>query len=98
VICITRARSAASGAQRPTAAFGANRCLASFGSQWIGCAYSHDSGDTYFGTIALKGPNVLQAEACALGRCYCLGNNWTRIVTRPEKLITSRQFAPEPRS
>ena len=68
------------------------------GSQWTGNVYSHDSGDTYYGTMALKGPNALRVEACALGRFYCSGNVWTRIVTRPAKLITSRQFSPEPRS
>ena len=67
-------------------------------SQWTGNVYSHDSGDTYYGTMALKGPNALRVEACALGRFYCSGNIWSRIVTRPEKLITSRQLAPEPRS
>lgn len=68
------------------------------GAQWTGNVYSHDSGDTYYGTMALKGPNALRVEACALGRFYCSGNNWSRIVTRPEKLITSRQIALEPRS
>lgn len=68
------------------------------GSQWTGNVYSHDSGDTYYGTMALKGPNALRVEACALGRFYCSGNNWSRIVARPEKLITSRQFSQAPRS
>ena len=67
-------------------------------SQWTGNVYSHDSGDSYYGTMALKGTNTLRVEACALGRFYCSGNNWSRIVTRPEKLITSRQLATEPRS
>jgi hypothetical protein len=48
--------------------------------------------------MALKGPNALRVEACALGRFYCSGNIWTRIVIKPERLITSRQFSPEPRS
>ena len=68
------------------------------GSQWTGNVYSHDSGDTYYGTMALKGPNALRVEACALGKFYCTGNNWSRIAARPERLITSRQFVPEPRS
>ena len=66
--------------------------------QWTGNVYSHDSGDTYYGTMALKGPNALRVEACALGKFYCTGNNWSRIAARPERLITSRQFVPEPRS
>lgn len=68
------------------------------GSRWTGSVYSHDSGDTYYGTMALKGPNALRVEACALGRFYCSGNDWSRIVTRPQWLIISRQFSPEPRS
>lgn len=56
--------------------------------QWTGNVYSHDSGDIYYGTMALKGPNALRVEACALGRFYCCGNNWNRIVTRQERLIT----------
>jgi uncharacterized protein (DUF2147 family) len=68
------------------------------GTQWTGNVYSHDSGDTYYGTMALQGPNALRVEACALGRFYCSGNNWSRIVIRPERLITSRQFSTEPQS
>lgn len=67
-------------------------------SQWSGNVYSHDSGDIYYGTIALKGPNTLRVEACALGRFYCSGNNWSRVAVRPERLITSRQTASPPRS
>ena len=66
--------------------------------QWTGNVYSHDSGDTYYGTMSLKGPNALRVEACALGRFYCSGNVWTRIAAKPERLITSRQVSPEPRS
>ena len=68
------------------------------GSQWRGNVYSHDSGDTYYGTMELKGPNALRVEACALGRFYCSGNVWTRIVNRPAKLLTSGQFSPERQS
>jgi uncharacterized protein (DUF2147 family) len=68
------------------------------GSQWSGSVYSHDSGDTYYGTMAMKGPNALRVEACALGRFYCTGNLWTRIAATPERQITSRRMAPEPRS
>jgi uncharacterized protein (DUF2147 family) len=67
-------------------------------AQWTGSVYSQDSGDTYYGTMALKGSNSLRVEACALGRFYCSGNVWTRIATRPERLVTSRQVSPEPRS
>ena len=65
--------------------------------QWTGNVYSHDSGDTYYGTMDMKGPNTLRVEACALGRFYCSGNNWKRIVGTG-RLITSRQISPEPRT
>jgi len=62
-------------------------------AQWTGSVYSKDSGDTYFGTINLNGPNTLRVEACALGRFYCNDNHWTRIA-RPEQVISSREAAP----
>lgn len=65
--------------------------------QWRGSVYSKDSGDTYYGTMRMKGANMLRVEACAFSRFYCNGNNWTRI-TRPERMITSRQTAQEPRT
>ena len=66
--------------------------------RWTGNVYSHDSGDSYYGTIEMKSANTLRVEACALGRFYCAGNNWTRIVGRPERLVTSQQTTSEPRS
>jgi hypothetical protein len=66
--------------------------------QWTGSVYSHSSGDTYYGTIDLKGADTLRVEACALGRFYCSGNNWSRIVDRADSLMSSRQTFAEPRS
>jgi len=66
--------------------------------QWTGSVYSQDSGDTYYGTMAIKGINTLRVEACAFGRFYCSGNNWSRIDGRAENLMTSRQVSAEPRS
>jgi uncharacterized protein (DUF2147 family) len=66
-------------------------------TQWSGSVYSKDSGDTYYGTMRLRGPNTLRVEACAFSRFYCNGNNWTRITT-PQPMMTSRQIAQEPRS
>ena len=66
--------------------------------QWTGSVYSQDSGDTYYGTMNLKGINTLRVEACALGRFYCSGNNWSRISGRAESLMTSRQVSGAPRS
>jgi uncharacterized protein (DUF2147 family) len=67
-------------------------------TQWTGNVYSHDSGDTYYGTMNLKTANTLRVEACALGRHYCSGNNWSRIPGRAESLMTSRQVSGAPRS
>lgn len=65
-------------------------------SQWSGSVYSKDSGDTYYGTMRLRGPNSLRVEACAFSHFYCKSNNWTRITSNP--VMTSRRIAPEPRS
>jgi uncharacterized protein (DUF2147 family) len=65
---------------------------------WSGNIYSRASGNTYYATMTLKGTHTLRVEACALGRFFCSGNDWTRIATPPEKLITSRQVTTEPRS
>jgi uncharacterized protein (DUF2147 family) len=66
--------------------------------QWTGNVYSHDSGDTYYGTMDIKGPDTLRVEACALGRFYCSGNNWTRIEGKNQPMMMSRQTSPEQRS
>jgi hypothetical protein len=66
--------------------------------QWSGSIYSQDSGETYYGTMAIKGINTLRVEACVLGRFYCSGNNWSRIASRADNLVTSRQVSAEPRS
>jgi uncharacterized protein (DUF2147 family) len=66
--------------------------------QWTGGVYSQDSGETYYGTMSMKGINTLRVEACALGRFYCSGNNWSRITRRADGLLTSRQMSAEQRS
>jgi uncharacterized protein (DUF2147 family) len=65
---------------------------------WSGNVYSRASGATYYGAITMKGANSLRVEACVLGRFFCSGNLWSRIVPTPQELITSSQAAPEPRS
>jgi uncharacterized protein (DUF2147 family) len=65
---------------------------------WSGYIYSHDSENTYYATIAMKGPDSLWVKACALGKFYCSGNLWSRIGGTPEKLVISRQTLPPPRS
>jgi uncharacterized protein (DUF2147 family) len=59
--------------------------------QWTGGVYSQNSGETYYGTMSIKGTNTLRIEACALGRFYCSGNNWSRIVRRADGMMTSWQ-------
>jgi len=68
------------------------------GRHWTGSIYSQGSGETYYGTMAIKGINTLRVEACAFGRFYCSGNNWSRIASRADNLVTSRQMSAEPRS
>jgi len=60
---------------------------------WTGSIYSRSSGSTYYGTMALKGNGKLHVEACAIGRFWCSGNDWTRVDEPREKLVTtSRQW------
>jgi len=59
--------------------------------QWTGGVYSQDSSETYYGTMSMKGINTLRVEACALGRFYCSGNNWSRITRRADSQATSWQ-------
>lgn len=66
--------------------------------QWSGSVYSQKSGETYYGTMAVKGINTLRVEACALGRFYCSGNNWSRVAGRTDSVVTTRQASTEPRS
>ena len=61
------------------------------GRQWTGGVYSQNSGETYYGTMSIKGVNTLRIEACALGRFYCTGNNWSRIERRADGVMTSWQ-------
>ncbi|MBB4423576.1 hypothetical protein GGD66_002116 [Bradyrhizobium sp. CIR48] len=61
---------------------------------WTGNIYSRSSGNTYYATMTLKSSGRLHVEACALGRFWCSGNDWTRIEAPREQLITtSRQWS-----
>jgi uncharacterized protein (DUF2147 family) len=66
--------------------------------QWTGGIYSQDSGETYYGTMSMKGINTLRVEACALGRFYCSGNNWSRITRRADNLVTWQVTGRDARS
>ncbi len=65
---------------------------------WSGKIYSHDSENTYYATIAMKGQDSLWVKACAFSKFYCSGNLWSRIGGNAERLVISRQTSPEPRS
>jgi uncharacterized protein (DUF2147 family) len=67
-------------------------------AEWSGNIYSRDSGNTYYATMAMQGPNALRVEACALGRFFCSGNVWSRINTPPDQMISSSQASSAPRS
>lgn len=59
-------------------------------SEWSGNIYSRDSGNSYYGTMSMKGPNALKVEACALGRFFCSGNVWSRADIKPVNLMSDR--------
>jgi uncharacterized protein (DUF2147 family) len=67
-------------------------------TEWTGTIVSRASGGTYYATMALKQSNTLRVEACAVGRFFCSGNDWSRIATTPQALITSRQATAQPPS
>lgn len=56
---------------------------------WTGSIYSRSSGSTYYGRMTLKSSGMLHVEACAIGRFWCSGNDWTRVEEPREKLITA---------
>ncbi|MBH5368735.1 DUF2147 domain-containing protein [Bradyrhizobium glycinis] len=56
---------------------------------WTGSIYSRSSGNTYYATMTLKSSGKLHVEACALGRLWCSGNDWTRVEAPREQLITT---------
>jgi uncharacterized protein (DUF2147 family) len=67
-------------------------------TDWAGTIVSRASGNTYYAKMAIKQSHTLRVEACAMGRFFCSGNDWSRIVTKPQALITSQQIAAQPPS
>jgi uncharacterized protein (DUF2147 family) len=67
-------------------------------ADWTGTIVSRVSGNTYYAKMAIKQSNTLRVEACTVGRFFCSGNDWSRIVTKPQALITERQAAAQPPS
>jgi hypothetical protein len=47
--------------------------------KWSGRIFDPKSGSTYDSTIALKGPDNLRVQGCALGGMFCGGQSWTRV-------------------
>ncbi len=56
---------------------------------WTGSIYSRSSGNTYYATMTLKSSGKLHVEACALGRFWCSGNDWTRVEAPREEITAS---------
>jgi uncharacterized protein (DUF2147 family) len=48
-------------------------------SKWSGRIFDPHSGSTYDSTIALKSPDSLQVQGCALGGLFCGGQTWSRV-------------------
>jgi uncharacterized protein DUF2147 len=66
-------------------------------AQWAGDIYSRASGNTYYAKMTFKQPDTLRVEACAIGRFFCSGNDWTR-VPRSDEVVTSRNLPASPKS
>jgi uncharacterized protein (DUF2147 family) len=47
-------------------------------SKWSGHIFDPKSGSTYDSTIALKSPDSLRVQGCALGGLFCGGQTWSR--------------------
>ena len=67
------------------------------GTQWAGDIYSRASGNTYYARMTFTQPDTLRVEACAIGRFFCSGNDWTRVPT-PDAVATSRNLPAAPKS
>ena len=67
------------------------------GTQWAGDIYSRASGNTYYARMTFKQPDTLRVEACAIGRFFCSGNDWTR-VPHSDEVATSRNLPASPKS
>ncbi len=66
-------------------------------AQWAGDIYSRASGNTYYARMTFKQSDTLRVEACAIGRFFCSGNDWTR-VPRSDEVVTSRNLPAAPKS
>jgi uncharacterized protein (DUF2147 family) len=67
------------------------------GTQWAGDIYSRASGNAYYAKMTITQPDTLRVEACAIGRFFCSGNDWTR-VRRSDDVAISRSLPAPPKS
>jgi uncharacterized protein (DUF2147 family) len=67
------------------------------GAQWAGDIYSRASGNTYYARMTFTQPDTLRVEACAIGRFFCSGNDWSRMP-RSDEMVTSRNLPAAPKS
>jgi uncharacterized protein (DUF2147 family) len=65
--------------------------------QWAGDIYSRASGNTYYAKMTFRQPDALHVEACAIGRFFCSGNDWTRVPSS-DAVVTLRNLADAPKS
>jgi uncharacterized protein (DUF2147 family) len=64
---------------------------------WSGTIYSRSSGATYYATMTMKGEDTLRVEACAFGRFFCSGNDWTRME-KASRMMTYQETSSRPPS
>jgi len=48
-------------------------------TKWVGRIKDPDSGRSYDSTIAMRGPNALRVQGCAMGGMFCGGQTWKRV-------------------
>ena len=64
-------------------------------AQWTGDIYSRASGNTYYARMTFKQSDTLRVEACAIGRFFCSGNDWTRVPKSDEVVSRDQPVAPK---
>lgn len=63
-------------------------------TQWTGTIISRASGESYYAIITMTRPDLAKVEACAVGRFFCTGKEWTRLEKPREAM---RQLRAEAR-
>jgi uncharacterized protein (DUF2147 family) len=60
-------------------------------SEWTGTIVSRAGESTYYAKMTMKQPYMIRVETCTIGRFFCYGNDWSRVATNPQQLISSRR-------